>query len=223
LDLGAPRFNRQSISYFSEGLKSAAEKALLAADRRFQSSLKKTRAEESIDRPKLAALRQVWFWDVFLTFAVGARDIVAAGAGKAARFRDWCDTVYQAAADAAGIDHYRPLVDAALRSSPQWRRFQKIHSEVIAAPAGDKEPQQATPTAEPLTFCEWLQKQMDDLGIRSPYELLKLGGPRQPTTKRALNGLPSRPSTEHKIVEAINTARKDKKLPPIQPPAKPGR
>ena len=150
LDPGPPVFNRHLICSFSERLQVAADGALLAADRRFQRRLKKALANGSVDRQQLAALEQAWFWDVFLKFAAGARDVVAAGAGKAVRFRDWCDTVYQAAADAAGIvDHYRPLVDAALRSSPQWRRFQKIHEEVIAALASDKDPQQATPAAEP--------------------------------------------------------------------------
>lgn len=89
-------------------------------------------------------------------------------------------------------------------------------------PPVEIEPAAGPPAAEPLTFGEWLQQHMKDLGIRSPYELQTFGGPWPRTTQRALDDLTTRLSKRRKMVEAINTARKDKdkKLLPVQPPEK---
>ena len=223
LVLAPPIFNKHLIGHLSERLRLAADKALLWADRRFLGRLKKARAEGSVDRLQLAALKQAWFWDVLLEFVKAAQGIVAAGTGKAARFGEWCDAMYEAAADAAGIDDYRPLVDAELKNSPEWRKFQKIHAKVLAAPvpavSATAAPEPATmPAAEPRTFGEWAQEQMKAAEIESAYRIHKLGGPTQPTTWKVLDDLPTRDSKKHKVVEAINKGLKNKGFPPVYPP-----
>jgi hypothetical protein len=71
--------------------------------------------------------------------------------------------------------------------------------------------------AEPLTLAEWLQAEMDTLGIRTAYGIQQLGGPKQVTTKRIiLKNLPVRPSTVDRLVKALNWARAQRKLPPIE-------
>jgi hypothetical protein len=140
LPLGAPELNLYVTAYFPDELKSAIAKARIAADRRFRREVRKANAAGSVNDQKLVALNRQWFWAVFLGFATGAHDIVRAGIREAAYFVDCWPVFYREAASAAGIKWDRPEVDAELKDSREWKKFESILRKAIDAPVKRKQP-----------------------------------------------------------------------------------
>jgi hypothetical protein len=240
----------------------------------------------------LADLRLQWFWTLFLGFAAGALGVVQSGTRPAAYFVECSPEFFREAANAAGIRWDLSEVDAELKNSPEWEKFESIlrvaiygpiyratpaearsKQPVLAAssvteipapaatgaapsllspgepPADDPDtrvesfaaPKDASqagfqtgeaasataatesatgpPATEPLSFGKWLLAQMDPHEITA-YRIQKVGGPKQPTTKRALADLSGWPSTKRKLVKALNEVRRSLGLPPVQPPKK---
>jgi hypothetical protein len=133
--LGAPVFNRVSTLYLPDDLRSAVDMARIGADQKFRTAIQKAISEGGVDKH----LRLDWFWEVFLGFAAAARDMVLRGTWKAGEFADMCEEFFQKTAIMAGMEWHLPSVDAALKNSPEWRRFEEIHTEMVRAQANRAE------------------------------------------------------------------------------------
>jgi hypothetical protein len=83
--------------------------------------------------------------------------------------------------------------------SPQPAVAPPVPTEILAA-ANVTQP----------AFHEWLKKQMEDLGITSPHQLTKEGGPRPETIDSVLSGRRHWVSTQRKLVNAIKRLRAKK-------------
>jgi hypothetical protein len=66
-------------------------------------------------------------------------------------------------------------------------------------------------------FIKWLETQMKALGITSPHQISKAGGPRPETINSVLRGSNYRKSTRDRLVNTINRLRAEKGLPQAYP------
>jgi hypothetical protein len=135
LPLGAPELRLYATLHFPDQLKSAIEEAQIAAARQFRSEVQEARAAGPVSDQKLAALKQQWFWAVFLGFATGARDLVLAGTLKAAYFGECWQDFFGEVATAADIKWAHPQVNAELKNSEEWAKFEELRLEASRARA----------------------------------------------------------------------------------------
>jgi hypothetical protein len=74
-----------------------------------------------------------WFWDVFGAYGPAALDLVIRGVWTANMMFTSGDGFFKEAADAADIEYFRSEVEAELRRSPEWERYESRLSEALKA------------------------------------------------------------------------------------------
>lgn len=134
----SPKLNRDSFRHDPPEVQLAVEKAAIKADRVFRA--RKARSDQDI-----LEARTVWFWRVLLAYAEGARDAVHNGAWKPERMVSRRDEVFRDTAASAEIDLFKAGVEAGLKDSKNYRRYENIIRNAVTAASVNAQPADPAP------------------------------------------------------------------------------